>query len=262
LASAAPVASLPMYDWPEVAWANDALWQAIAERLRAYGIAAPAALDRSGSYDATWRDSGLVLSQTCGLPFSTGLRGLVKIVGTPIYEVPGCEGPYYSSMIVVRTDEPAERLAEIAARRFVYNTPDSLSGYLALGAALKEAGIHRRPAEWIESGSHRASIRTVAEGRADVAAIDALCWTLAHQYEPEAVSRLKVIGATPLRPAPPLITAVERRADEVEAIRAAIKAAIADPSTKPARQALRIGGLGMFDEWDYGPIAALGRQFG
>ena len=93
MAGAAPVASLPMYDWPEVAWANDALWAAIAERLdasrhrraarRSTGRAHPM---RSGAIP------GCVLSQTCGYPFSTRLRGMVRLVGTPIYDVPGCEG--------------------------------------------------------------------------------------------------------------------------------------------------------------------------
>ena len=36
-----PVAGLPMYDWPEVRDAVDALWSAIVERLRANGIEAP-----------------------------------------------------------------------------------------------------------------------------------------------------------------------------------------------------------------------------
>jgi ABC-type phosphate/phosphonate transport system substrate-binding protein len=261
VAGAAPVASLPMYDWPEVEWANDALWQAIAARLGPSGIAAPPTLDRSRSSDAIWRDPGLVLSQTCGYPFSTRLRGMVRLVGTPVYNVPGCEGAYYSSMIVTRGDEPAGRLTDVAGRRFAYNTTDSLSGYLAFGAAAKEAGLDAEAFEWIESGSHRASVRAVAEEKADVAAIDAVCWALALRYEPEAASRLKVIETTPLRPGLPFVTAVERPDNDIQAIRAAIKDAIADPATRSARKALCIAGLGTFDEWDYSPIAALGRQF-
>ncbi len=261
MADAAPVASLPMYDWPEVEWANDALWQAIAGRLAASGIVAPPTLDRSRSSDTVWRDSGLVLSQTCGFPFSTRLRGMVKLVGTPVYNVPGCQGPYYSSMIVGRGDQPAERLADIAGRRVAYNAADSLSGYLALGAAVQEAGLDAEAFDWIESGSHRASVRAVAEESADVAAIDAVCWALALRYEPEAASRLKVIETTPLRPGLPFITAIERPDNDVQAIRAVIKDAIADPATRSARKALCLAGLGTFDEWDYSPIAALGRQF-
>ena len=32
------VASLPMYDFPEIRWATDALWQGIARHLRRHGV--------------------------------------------------------------------------------------------------------------------------------------------------------------------------------------------------------------------------------
>lgn len=250
-----------MYDWPEVAEANQALWTAIATRLRAEGIAAPQKLERSRDVDSVWHDEGLILSQTCGLPFSTRLRGLVRLIGTPIYDVPGCDGPNYSSMIVMRGGDSAEALSDARARRFAYNSVDSFSGFLALRAAMREARIDPDFVEWIETGSHRASVSAVAGSLADVAAIDPVCWSFALRYEQEAAERLKVIGTTPLRPGLPLITAIERSDDEVRTIRAAIKEALADPATQGAREVLRIAGLGLLDEWDYSATAALARQF-
>ena len=255
-----PVASLPMYDWPEVRSAHQSFWSAIAERLRAFGIAAPSSLDQSRSFDSVWRDAGLVLSQTCGFPFSTRLRGIVRLVGTPVYDVPGCDGAYYSSMIVTRNSEPVETLADLKGKRFAYNAADSLSGYLVLRAAMKEARIDPDATTWIETGAHRASVRAVAEGFADVAAIDAVCWALALRYEPKAASRLKVISKTSMRPGLPFITALERSDSDVRSIQVALKEAIADKATQAARQALHITGLGLFNEFDYGPIAALGRR--
>src|SRR4051812_7780396 len=126
-----PVASLPMYDWPEVHWANDALWSAIAERLRAVGIAAPERLDRSRPFGEKWLDPELVLSQTCGWPYAARLRGKVRLVATPVYAVQGCNGPSYSSAIVARHDEPGG-VAAFRGRRVAFNSRDSLSGYVAL----------------------------------------------------------------------------------------------------------------------------------
>jgi ABC-type phosphate/phosphonate transport system substrate-binding protein len=254
-----PVASLPMYDWPEVASAHETLWSTIADRLRDHGIAAPSSLERSRSSDSVWRDAGLVLSQTCGFPYSTRLRGLVRLVGTPVYDVPGCEGPYYSAMIVIRGSESAETLADLKGRRFAYNATDSLSGYQMLRAAMKEARIDPDMATWVETRAHRASVRAVAEDFADVASIDAVCWALALRYEPEAAARLKVIGTTSMRPGLPLITALERSDTEVQLIQTALKDAIADSATQAAREALHITGLGVFSEFDYSPIAAIGR---
>ncbi len=262
MAGPAPVASLPMYDWPEVAWAHDLLWSAVARRLSAAGIFAPTTIERSRSRDAVWRDPGLVLSQTCGFPFSTRLRGMVRLVGVPNYRVPGCQGADYSSMIVTRRDEPAEEVRRFAGRRFAYNSANSLSGFIVLRAAMKEAGLDPAREDWIETGSHRASVRAVAAEEADVAAIDAVCWALALRYERESAAKLKVIATTPFRPGLPLITAVERSEDDVAKIQAVLRDALADPATKRAREALLIVGLSVIDEWDYVPIAALGRQFG
>ena len=51
-----PVASLPMYDWPEVQGATDRLWRAIRDQLRAEGIEAPDRLTRPADPATTWRD--------------------------------------------------------------------------------------------------------------------------------------------------------------------------------------------------------------
>lgn len=261
MAATAPVASLPMYDWPEIASANDALWQAIARRLSAMGLRAPESLDRTRASDSVWREKGLLLSQTCGYPFSTRLRGIVRLVGTPIYDVEGCRGARYSSAIIVRGDTSATQIADIPTPRFAYNSDDSLSGYLALRAAAKAAGIPFRREDWVETGGHRASVIAVAEGRASVAAIDAVCWSLALRFERGATASLKVLRRTRLRPGLPFVTAVERTDSEVRAIQTAITQALSDPETAAARQALRMTGLATTDEWDYGSMAALSREF-
>jgi len=259
VSDAPAVASLPMYDWPEIAWANDALWSAIAKRLIVRGIAAPPLLDRESGSDAVWDDRRLVLSQTCGYPFSTRLKRTVRYVGTPVYDAPGCQGSGYSSVIVVRSDEGGERLGDIDPSRFAYNAADSLSGYLALANAASEAGIDPRSVEWLETGSHRASLRLVAAGNADVAAIDAVCWSLALRFEP-AAGRLKVIEQTAFRPGLPFITSIDRTDREIEIIRAAIRDALADHEIAAAREALRLTGLSTEDEPDYASIAELGAK--
>jgi ABC-type phosphate/phosphonate transport system substrate-binding protein len=245
-----------MYDWPEVHWAHDALWDAIASRLREQGIDAPGALDRTRPFGDAWLDPGLVLSQTCGYPFSTQLIGKVRLVATPIYDVEGCEGPYYSTFIVARREEDGSRLPDFARRRFGFNSRDSLSGHLALRVALHEAGIDPKQVSWIETGGHRASIRAVAEGSADIASIDSVCWALAREHAAEAVLRLKVVAQTPLRPGLPFLTAT-RPEEETARIRSAIEEALDDPATGPARAALHLSGIAVLAESDYLPLAGL-----
>jgi ABC-type phosphate/phosphonate transport system substrate-binding protein len=254
-----PVASLPMYDWPEVQWAHDALWSAIAERLNARGIAAPEALDRARPAEEVWRDPGLVLSQTCGWPFATRLQDQVQLVGTPQYAVEGCRGPYYCSMIVVRKGDPARWFSEFKGERAAINSCDSLSGYIAFRAALNGLGGPPSPIEWVETGSHRESLRAIAEGRADIAAIDAVCWALAKEFEAEAVADVRVIAQTALRPGLPYITAGWRERADRASIRQAIAEAMESDQLDAVRRSLFLSGTSDVEAPEYASmVQALG----
>lgn len=226
--SATPYAALPMYAWPEVAHANDRLWQGVAVRCLAAGIDAPDALDRQLPYTSTWRHPGLVLGHTCGYPYVKSLRGKVTLVGAPVYDAPGCEGPTYCSMIIVRRDDPATAIASLKGRRAVVNGRDSQSGYSALRAVIAPfAGGGRFFSQVVESGGHRASMRAVAAGRGDVAAIDAICWALAQRHEPGAWAGLRVLALSPAAPSLPFITARTRSAQDRTVILDALRRAIA-----------------------------------
>ena len=106
----APVAALPMYNFPEIAAANDAFWRSIARRLRAHGLEAPERLERGRSLAALWRDPRLLFSQTCGYPYAKGLSDTVVLIATPQYAFSGCEGPSHSSFVVSRADDPRRSL--------------------------------------------------------------------------------------------------------------------------------------------------------
>lgn len=258
--AAAPVASLPMYDWPEIAWATDALWSAIVARLARGGMEAPPSLDRTRPLDDVWRDPNLLLSQTCGYPYATSLKGIVRLIGTPVYAVEGCEGPLYSSAVVVRRGEGERSLAELS-RRIAFNSRDSLSGYVTLLAWLRGNRSDPAAAGWIETGSHRASLRALASRDADLAAIDAVCWTLAQRHEPAAAAMLEVIGWTSLRPGVPLITAGGRGDAETSLIRDAVAEAMADPALGEARRALVLSGLAQLMPAEYEPLRSVGASY-
>jgi ABC-type phosphate/phosphonate transport system substrate-binding protein len=226
--NAPPFAALPMYAWPELTDANDRLWQGVAARCRAAGIAVPEALDRELPYKDTWTHPGLVLGHTCGYPYIKSLRGKVTLVGAPLYDAPGCDGPTYRSMIIVRRDDPATAIASLKGRRGIINGLDSQSGYSALRAVIAPfAGGGRFFSEVVPSGGHRKSILAVAEGRGDVAAIDAICWALAQRYEPAACAGLRVLALSQAAPSLPFITARTRSAQERAIVLDALRQAIA-----------------------------------
>ena len=252
-----PVAAFPMYDWPEVQWANDALWEAIRSRLASANIPTPDKLERSRDRYEIWADPGLVLAQTCAWPFVTRLKGKVRLVGTPEYDADGCADSLYSSFLVTRTAEPGDALGAFRHRRFAVNSRDSLSGFVALKSAMRTEGLEEGDAAWVETGGHRESIRAVAEGRADLAAIDAVCWALAGRHEAAALEELRVINRTPLRPGLPLVAAGGTDDATLDAMRSAIRDALTDEGTLAARQALLLAALDITDEADYAPLALL-----
>lgn len=238
------IASLGMYDRAETAAANDRLWAAIRDGLRARGVAAPEALTRGeAAYWPAWEDPALVLSQTCGFPYRALLHGRVDLVGTPDFGNAGCPPGYYRSVLIARADDPRADLAGFDGARLAYNDGMSQSGWAAPinHAAAKGIRLLSGP----ETGSHRASFQAVAEGRADLAAIDALTWALISEFED--VSGVKVVGATDPTPALPYITA---RGRDAAAIHDAIATAIERLSAAD-RAALRLRGLVTIPAADY-----------
>ncbi|RKF14945.1 hypothetical protein D6850_08755 [Roseovarius spongiae] len=213
------IASLPMYDRPETAAANDALWSGIRARLP---FAAPARLTRGGDLWEQWQSPDLVLSQTCGYPFRARLNGRVTLIGAPDHALPGCPPGHYNSVFVARRDDPRAAPAEFAQARFAFNEALSQSGWAAPQTHAAAHGFAF--ANPVQTGGHAASARAVAEGRADIAAIDALSWALIlrHDRWADALKELERTAPTPILP---YITASGRDADALaDAVAGAIAA--------------------------------------
>lgn len=213
------IASLPMYDRPETAATLDELWAEIRARLP---FDAPRHLTRGGDLWEHWQDPDLVLSQTCGMPFRTRLTGKVRLVAAPDNRLPGCPPGHYNSVFVVRANDPRKTLADFADAPFAYNDALSQSGWAAPQTHAAAQGFRfSRPIP--PTGTHAQSARTVAEGRADIAAIDALSWALIQRHDAYAAD-LRDLARTAPTPAMPFITAMTR---DAAAIGAALAGAIA-----------------------------------
>lgn len=230
------IASLGMYDRAETAGANDRFWALIRDGLRARGLAAPDALTRGeGAYWRAWEDPGLVLSQTCGFPFRSRLHGKVTLIASPDYGLPDCPPGYYCSVFVARAEDP-RTLPEFRSARFAFNEGLSQSGWAAPQNHAASMGFHFAPT--VETGSHRGSALAVAEGRADIAALDALTWRLLQRWEP-GVAGLRAVASTAPTPALPYIAAAGA---DGAAIFDALVAAVADLSPED-RDTLSLRGV-------------------
>ncbi len=260
-AAAGAIAALPMYDLPELVPSHDALWSALAERLAARGIAAPRYLTRTLNHFDTWRHPRLLLGQGCEYPLAKHFRGAVRFVATPCYAAPGCAGSGYRSAIVVRADDRAAHLVDLRGRRCAVNEKDSNSGMNLLRAALAPLTEHGRFfAAVIESGSHRQSAAMVADGRADVAAIDCVSWAHFQHWYTAAMAPLRVLAWTPSSPSLPLISAAGTGDAVLAALRAGLASVMADETLRPVRATLLLTGLDFSPAEDGSVVLELERQ--
>ncbi|MGR3511767.1 MAG: phosphate/phosphite/phosphonate ABC transporter substrate-binding protein [Paracoccaceae bacterium] len=193
------IATLPMYDRPEAQAANDRFWALI----RAHLPDAPETLSRDGYH---WVSPDLLLSQTCSLPYRTGLQEDVRIVATPVHNLE-CEAGLYYSVVLVRETDERGALSDFAGARLAINSPISQSGWAAIDAEAQAEGL--RFGSVFETGAHAASARAVAEERADLCAVDAVTWKMISRWD-DFAKGLRVLCTTQPTPALPYITAIER----------------------------------------------------
>ncbi len=243
---AAMIASLPMYDWPEVRDATDDFWCAFRGHV---GSDIP--LSRGENHAAPWRNPELLFSQTCGYPYTHEFKGKLAYVATPHYAVDGCDGPHYSSLILARTKAP---LAEFRGCKAAVNSLDSMSGMLALKlvfAPLAKQGIFF--SETVLTGGHIASLDAVRFGKADVCAIDAVCVALAKRYRPELLEGLVEIARSPLVAGLPFVTVI----GNVDILRRGLQCVFDDPAFGQTRHQLLLGGFSILNRKHYDRILEL-----
>ncbi|MFO6464441.1 PhnD/SsuA/transferrin family substrate-binding protein [Jannaschia sp. KMU-145] len=228
----ATTASLCWYPATRPAW--DRLWADIRARLGA----GPTRLTWPDTAGAHWRDPGLLLSMTCALPMRRGLARSVTLVGSPVWDVPGLPPGHYASHLVTRAGDDRS-VAEAAAAGIAANDADSQSGR----GVLDDMGV-AGPVTYV--GSHAAAMRAVAEGRAHLAAIDMVAWSMAPHAD------LAIRATSPPSPSTPFITA---RPEWRAPVRAALDAAIA-AMPEADRAATRLVGVTDLPAAAYAPDMA------
>ncbi len=240
------VASLPMYDWPEIRPHTDSFWHSLSHNAGLVGE-----LDRSTDYVELWHDPKLMFSQTCGYPFTHSFNGLLDYVATPHYDADGCDGANYCSIIFARELKP---LADFYGCNAAINTDDSMSGMLALKlvfAPFVRGGEFFRRVKL--TGGHRNSLKAVRIKYADVCAIDSVCVALSKKYCPQELEGLVEIARSPSVPALPWVT---RCGDPAQLV-AALEKTFSDPEFKSTRDALLLKDFSLLSSGSYNKIIDL-----
>jgi len=176
--------------------AQQSAWRQLFARLAEL---APAA---AGSYRLSFEhDPQLMLApelwfgHTCGYPLMTRLRRQVAPFCVPLFDVPGTDDRLYSSRIIVAADSTIESIIDSRGRVAAINNPDSNSGMNVLRNAV--AQVHGGGdffARVLTTGGHLHSLQAVAEGAADIAAIDCVSYQLIEDWRPELCARVRIIA--------------------------------------------------------------------
>lgn len=182
--------------------------------------------DRLTDSSSRWLSPELLLSQTCGYPFVTSLRGKVRLVGRPSYKLPHSSGGDHCSLILCRADSPITHLAGFAGSHGLINADDSNSGmnlFRHTLSTVREGGFFSKVSF---TGAHRESIRRLKNHDGDLASIDSVTYDYLDKFQSEEIKGLKIIGRSDVSPCLPYITSILRTEDEASSIRSALNDAL------------------------------------
>jgi phosphonate transport system substrate-binding protein len=167
-----------------------------------------------------WRTLGegqIDLAFVCSPPL-IWLKGAVEAIAAPVLSDPRFQGkPLYSSEVVVRSDSTFRSLADLKGSRWAVNEPSSWSGYWVV---LSRVGAWSYFGEVVETGFHQRSLRLVATGEVDAAAIDSQVLAVEVRNDPGVARSLRTIETLGPAPSQPVVVRSGLAAD----VKAALKA--------------------------------------
>jgi ABC-type phosphate/phosphonate transport system substrate-binding protein len=209
-----------MYDLPEIREETDALWHNILGGLKKRGADPLVDFYRPTSdeeTDALLRHPRLLFSQTCWGPISCGVAPELHILAQPDFsDHAGGMGPLYRSAIIAtgrgpnltppKSGKASLPTKAMIGKRLAFNDRVSLSGYLSVTADMTAETGSRKAfyGKGVHSGSHRHSVQMVADGEADIAAIDCKTWSLVQRFD-KSTKNVHVIGWTQARKGLPYV---------------------------------------------------------
>lgn len=128
--------------------------------------------------------------------------------GMEIIAVPVVHGEkVYHSYIIVRHDSAFATFRALKGQKFAFVDKGSNTGYLVPAYMLAKQG--EKPEtyfrEFFFTHSHDNSIKAVADGQADGAAVDSLIWEFFNTINPALTERTKIIEKSPPYGIPPVV---------------------------------------------------------
>jgi phosphonate transport system substrate-binding protein len=202
----------------------------------------------------------------CSVPFlllADAGRMAMEAVAAPVLIGDRYGGrPIYFSDVVVHADSRFERFADLRGATWAYNEPFSHSGYMVVWHHLlsigEGAGFFGR---MVEAGFHSESLRMVAEGTVDAAAIDSQVLAIELRDKPGLARHVRTIEAMgPSTIQPVVVSASRLTAKERRSIVAALVGIGDDPRARPLMDAAFVARFVAMDANGYDDIRGMLRR--
>jgi phosphonate transport system substrate-binding protein len=202
----------------------------------------------------------LDLAFICGLPFIRYCQVVphqLQALVAPVMQAPRYQNrPIYFSDVIVNAASNLTSFEDLANKTVCYNDPGSNSGYNLLRYRLLQ-GRHPKNffSKAIQSGSHQRSIRWVAEGLVDCAAIDSIVLEQELLDFPQLSKHLRVVEVLPPSPMPPL--AVAKRLDSWVIQQLELALLKPDAELQAAMQKIGVERFAVVQSQDYNILAKI-----
>ncbi len=159
-----------------------------------------------GEINELFLKNELDLAFICSGPYATSK----ELYGFEAIATPQVRGlPTYQSYLIVKSDSPYKMLEDLRGKGFAFTDPDSNTGSLTPRFWLAEIG--ENPAtffrETIYTYSHDNSIKAVARGLVDAAAVDGHKWDYYQMVNPGLTEATSIIKKSKPFGSPPLVAA-------------------------------------------------------
>lgn len=144
------------------------------------------------------------LAFVCSGPYTQGK----KEFGMELLAVPVANGKtVYHSYFITGSASPLTSFDAFRGKKFAFTDPQSNTGALVPTYMLALRGETPQTffREVIYSHSHDNSIRAVADGQVDGAAVDSLIWEFMNRIDPALTGRTKIVAKSPPYGIPPVV---------------------------------------------------------
>ena len=150
------------------------------------------------------QDREIDVAFVCSGPYTQGHKDFgMEILAAPV--VHGRQ--VYYSYILAHRDSDIQTFSDLKGHRFAFTDPNSNTGFIVPNymLTLKDETAKSFFAETFFTYSHDNSIKAVAEGLADGAAVDSLIWEFMDTVAPRDTSRTKIVAQSEPFGIPPVV---------------------------------------------------------